>query len=381
MAVSRRKGNGSRVSAAIGEAVAAAEPKDMAASARGAGLRYVTDDRPGFTRRRSGTGYSYRDLDNCPIRDKTTLSRIRALAIPPAWSQVWICPTANGHIQATGRDQRDRKQYRYHARWHEVRDESKYYRLADFAMALPQIRAQVDSDLGRRGLPREKVLALIVALLEESLIRVGNSEYARTNRTFGLTTMLKRHVEIEGSAVRFEFKGKSGKRHSVQLRDRRLARLVGLCQDLPGQDLFQYIDEEGYRGTVGSADVNDYVRDASGADFTAKDYRTWAGTVEAACCLRDEAPPESDRAGQAVIAEAIRRAAERLGNTPAICRKSYVHPQVFESYRAGWLAGFFAGADKPRAGTNGLDPEERAVLALLQAATDTPTTTPKKNSR
>ena len=313
-------------------AMTVAVPEDVA---REAGLRYAHDDRPGITRRRAGTGFSYRDRDGATIRDRATLARIRGLAIPPAWTEVWICPDPRGHIQATGRDASGRKQHRYHARWRRRRDESKFDRMVAFAEALPAIRARCDADLARRGLPREKVLAAVVRLLELTLIRVGNDEYARLNRSFGLTTMRGRHVRVDGSAIRFRFPGKSGKRHDVGLRDRRLAAIVRRCQDLPGQDLFQYLDGEGAVHDVTSDDVNGYLRDITGGDFTAKDFRTWAGTVLAFRALSALRPPEGDADARHEIAAAMRTTAERLGNTPAVARDSYVHPAVIDAYLDG----------------------------------------------
>ena len=265
-----------------------------ASAAREAGLRYSTDSRPGWTRHRAGRGFSYRDTDGSTIRDAETIARIRALAIPPAWTDVWICPWPNGHLQATGRDARGRKQYRYHARWRARRDTDKFDRMLAFAKALPRIRKRCDADLARRGLPREKVLAAVVRLLELTLIRVGNDEYARLNRSFGLTTLRDRHVRVERSAIRFRFRGKSGKQHEVGLRDRRLARVVRTCQELPGQELFQYVDEDGLVRDVTSDDVNDYLRQVGGGAFTAKDFRTWAGTVLAYRALRALQPADSD---------------------------------------------------------------------------------------
>ena len=279
-----------------------ADPAEPRAAARDAGLRYASDASPGLTRRRSGRGFSYRDPDGVAVRDPETLARIKALAIPPAWTDVWICRWPNGHLQASGRDARGRKQYRYHDRWHERRGTDKFDRMLAFAEALPGIRARCDEDLARRGLPREKVLAAVVRLLELTLIRVGNDEYARLNQSFGLTTLRDRHASVDGTAIQFRFRGKSGQTHEVGLRDRRLASLVRRCQELPGQELFQYVDEDGDVQDVASDDVNAYLREASGGDFTAKDFRTWAGTVLAYRALRALAargrangPPERRR--------------------------------------------------------------------------------------
>jgi DNA topoisomerase-1 len=302
------------------------------------------------------------------VRDRVTLARIRALAIPPAWRDVWICPAPNGHIQAVGRDQKGRKQYRYHARWREVRDEAKYERMIAFARALPAIRSRVERDLRRRGLPREKVLATITRLLEVTLIRVGNEEYARHNRSYGLTTLRDRHVRFAGPRVVFRFRGKSGKSHEVGLEDRRLSRIVKRCQDLPGEELFQYLDGAGRGQSIESGDVNAYLRDASGCDFTAKDFRTWAGTVLAAWRLRALRGVGSAREARRNVLRAIEQVAARLGNTVAICRRCYVHPAVVESYLDGTLVRALARPRRAmRDGSAALSPQESAVLALLAA--------------
>jgi DNA topoisomerase-1 len=341
---------------------------DTRAVAREAGLRYATDSRPGFTRRRSGKGFSYRDTDGETIRDKSVLARIRSLAIPPAWTDVWICPWPNGHLQASGRDARGRKQYRYHPRWSEHRGTDKFDRMLAFAEALPRIRRRCDKDLARRGLPREKVIAGVVRLLETTLIRVGNDEYARLNRSFGLTTLRNRHVRIEGYAIRFRFRGKSGQDHEVGLRDRRLAGLVRRCQELPGQELFAYVDEEGEVRNIASDDVNDYLREASGGEFTAKDFRTWAGTVLAYRALRALQPGVGERGARENVVQAMRETADRLGNTPAVARGSYVHPALVEAYLDGAIPGALvevaeAQQEPPSSATPA---EEAAVMALLR---------------
>ncbi|MEX2142210.1 MAG: hypothetical protein WD894_23280 [Pirellulales bacterium] len=300
-----------------------AEPVD---SARLAQLRYVSDDQPGIRRQKRGTGFAYYEPADKPVRDKTTLLRIRRLVIPPAWTGVWISPHENGHLQATGRDARGRKQYRYHARWRQVRDETKYSKMLLFARALPKIRRQVEADLKLPGLSQRKVLATVVRLLEATLIRVGNDEYARTNNSYGLTTMQDKHVEVNGSQVRFKFRGKSGKWRAVELADRRLARIVDHCQDLPGQELFQYIDDEAVQRDVTSQDVNDYLREIAAEEFTAKDFRTWAGTVLAAMALEEFEKFDSKAQRKRNIVRAIEHVAERLGNTPSVCKKCYVHP-------------------------------------------------------
>jgi DNA topoisomerase-1 len=334
-------------------------------SAQAAGLRYVSDDQPGIRRKRAGTAFSYVAPDGQRIRDPRIVQRIKALVIPPAWTDVWICPDPNGHIQATGRDAKGRKQYRYHDRFRAVRDAAKYERLAAFADALPAIREQVEHDLRLKGIPRRKVLAAVVKLLEETSIRIGNEEYRRQNRSIGLTTMQDRHARFEpGGAVRFEFKGKSGRQHSVTLNDRRLARIVKRCQDLPGQELFQYLDEEGKRHSIESADVNEYLREISGGDFSAKDFRTWNGTVLALRYLRVCEAPSSATAGKRLVSGAIKSVAQNLGNTPAVCRKAYVHPVVLNAYLEGSLLPEAGVAEvKP---TDGLTDEEECVLGLLK---------------
>jgi DNA topoisomerase-1 len=344
---------------------AALAPEEAAKAAQ---LRYVTPDGPGIARRRAGKGFAYREPDGSPVRAPSTRFRIRKLAIPPAWTDVWICPDPNGHIQATGRDERGRKQYLYHPRWRAVRDETKFGRLVAFAEALPRIRAQVARDLARPGLSRERVLALILRLLETSLIRVGNEEYARSNRSFGLTTLRDEHVEIDGVRLHFEFRAKSGKLQTLDLRDPRLARLVKMCQDLPGQELFQYVDDAGARHAVGSADVNDYLRAASGGEaFTAKDFRTWEASVLAAQLLRSRAQPATLREARRLAKEAIAEVAARLNNTVAICRKSYIHPAILEGYADGSLHARLPG-NRPVNGRSpaGLSREEAAVLAFLK---------------
>jgi DNA topoisomerase-1 len=308
---------------------------DGVEAAEEAGLRYVSDQKPGYTRRSKGDDFEFLDLEGKVIQDEQRLLRIKRLAIPPAYTDVWICPLPNGHIQATGRDARGRKQYRYHERWREVRDENKYEKMALFGEALPKIRKRVEEDLALPGLPRNKVLATVVHLLERTFIRVGNEEYARENKSFGLTTMKDRHVEIKGSKLSFQFRGKSGIKHEVDVKDRRIARIVSKLQDLPGQDLFQYLDENGDRCDVTSQDVNDYLREITGQDFSAKDFRTWAGTVLAAIALNHVGAFETKKQAKANIKTAITAVSKLLGNTPAICRKCYVHPAVFETYLSG----------------------------------------------
>jgi DNA topoisomerase-1 len=340
---------------------------DPVAEAREADLIYVSDESPGIRRKRTSSGFRYVDQDGKAVRDPATLSRIKSLAIPPAWTDVWICPRRNGHLQATGRDARRRKQYRYHPRWREVRDRSKYERTIAFGEALPRIRERVRQDMSLRGLPREKVLATVVGLLETTMIRVGNEEYARSNGSFGLTTMLRRHVDVDGAELRFEFRGKGGKKHNVSVRDRRLARIVRQCQEIGGQELFQYLDEDGKARSIDSADVNEYLRQISGEDFSAKDYRTWAGTVLAAMALQELESFESATEAKSNLVQAVESVAKQLGNTPAICRKCYIHPDVIDRYLEGALPeALKRRAEAELIDTSGLRPEEAAVLALLR---------------
>lgn len=341
---------------------------DPIESSKAAGLRYVTDAKPGITRKPFRKSFRYFDADGALIRDKETLGRIKSLVIPPAWTHVWICPRANGHLQATGRDARGRKQSRYHPRWREVRDENKYERMKLFGQVLPTIRERVDHNLGMPGLPREKILATIVRLLETTFIRVGNEEYARENQSYGLTTMRTKHVDVAGATVRFKFKGKSGKHHDIDLSDRRLARIVKRCLDLPGYDLFQYVEDDGSLHSVGSADVNEYLREVSGQQFTAKDFRTWAGTVLACLSLREFEAFESETQAKKNVVQAIAAVAERLGNTPAVCRKCYVHPAVIECYMGGELLQTLEKSpEKEIAETAGaLRKEELELIHLLE---------------
>jgi len=333
---------------------------EPARAARTASLRYVTDAAPGIKRRRAGRGFLYLHPGGRPVRDRPTLMRIRAIVIPPAWDTVWICPHATGHIQATGRDARGRKQYRYHTRWREVRDETKYERMIAFGTALPKIRARVRRDLASTGLSRDRILAAIVALLQTTLIRVGNDEYARDNGSFGLTTMRNRHVDVAGGKIVFRFRGKSGKSHAIRLADPRLARLVKRCRDLPGQELFQYLDEAGEPQPVNSADVNAYLREIAGEDFTSKDFRTWAGTLIAACQLTGEAEPDKSE-----VLRAVERVAHQLGNTPAVARKCYIHPAVLEAYQDVALRSIWSQELGKQNGRRGLVKEESALLRFL----------------
>jgi DNA topoisomerase I len=345
--------------------IAAEDPKEAAASA---GLRYVSDESPGIMRWRKGASFVYYDKEGKRIRNPLELKRIRSLAIPPAWEKVWICAQANGHLQATGIDAKGRKQYRYHPTWRTVRDEAKFERLLSFAEVLPKIRAKVDEDMRRADLSREKVLATIVRLLEISLIRIGNEEYAKENNSFGLTTMRNRHVEVEGATIKFQFRGKSGKKHNVEVSDRRVARIIQKCQDLPGQQLFQYEDQAGEVAAIGSEDVNDYLQRITGQPFTAKDFRTWAGTILAAIALGKMEEVDSQTLAKKNIVTAIEAVAGLLGNTVAICRKCYIHPAVPTSYLEGTLARTLrVKADAQIAEhLHELKPEEAAVITLLR---------------
>ena len=342
---------------------------DPPTSAREAGLRYVSDEEPGIRREGAPGDFRYIDeRDGQKISDDATLARIRSLVIPPAWTEVWICAKQNGHIQAVGRDVRGRKQYRYHPRWREARDAAKYEHMLAFAKALPRIRRRVTRDVARCRLGREKVLATVVRLLELTLVRVGNEEYARNNESFGLSTLRDQHVSVSGHAIRFRFRGKAGKWHSIRVADRQIAGVLRRLQDLPGQRLFQYELPDGTIHDVESGDVNAYLREISGGDFTAKDFRTWAGTVLAAMALREMEAFDSQAQAKRNIVAAIEHAASRLGNTPAICRKCYVHPEVIESYLDGSMARVLErrAEKRLRESIGRLRPEEAAVLGLLQ---------------
>ncbi len=340
---------------------------EFAHSAEEAGLRYVSDERPGYTRRRAGKGFAYYDTRSDRITEPRTLYRIKALVIPPAWTEVWICPNPRGHIQVTGRDARGRKQYKYHPEWQEARDKEKFTRTLAFARALPAIRKAVARDIGGRKLDRRTVLATVVRLLEMTLIRVGNRSYARDNKSYGLTTFRNRHVEVHGTSAEFDFVGKSGKRHVVELTDRRATRIIKQLQELPGQELFQYLDEDGERRSVNSADVNKYLHEIAGEDFTAKDFRTWAGTVLAAWALSEFEKIDSQAVARRNITAAVKTVASRLGNTPAVCRSSYIHPEILNSYLDGSLIENLTREIKKtlRADLDGLSNEETAVYVLL----------------
>ena len=329
------------------------------------GLRYVCDSKPAIRRRRAGKGFVYFDARDRRITDPAILKRIRALVIPPAWTDVWICASPHGHIQATGRDAKGRKQYRYHAEYREAREDAKFEHMLQFAKTLPAIRATVAEHMSLRGLPREKVLATVVHLLEATLIRVGNDEYAKANQSYGLTTLRSDHVEVDGSEVRFQFTGKSGKEWSLAMRDRRVAKILRACQELPGQELLQYYDDDKTLRAVSSGDVNDYLREIAGYDVTAKDFRTWAGTVLMARHLHETGVAESERQAKKALRAALARVAASLGNTPAVCRKSYVHPHVIGAFLARRFTLEMAEAE-----ASGLRPDEAAVLAMLHALED-----------
>jgi len=335
---------------------------DAKAAIKAAHLRYVTDDRPGITRERQGDQFRYRDPAGKPIKDPEELRRIKAIGVPPAWTNVWICPDPNGHLQGTGRYARGRKQYRYHARWRSIRDETKYEHMLVFGSCLPKIRRRVEEDLAKPGLPREKVLAAVVRLMERTLARVGNPEYARENESFGLTTLRNRHVRVSRGRLELDFRAKSGVRHRSVVSDAKLARIVKRCRELPGSELFQYIDEEGNRHTIDSGDVNDYLREISGCEITAKDFRTWAASnlaLVAIAALNEERPSKRGSV------EIIKRVAQQLGNTPAVCRKSYIHPAVIESYLSGSLRTSPNGANGD--GPDSVWAVERQLINFLKA--------------
>jgi DNA topoisomerase I len=335
-------------------------------SARSAGLRYTTDARRGIRRKRNGRAFRYVGPDGRAIRG-AELTRIRSLVIPPAWTDVWISPDPRGHLQATGRDARGRKQYRYHSKWREVRDDTKYHRMIGFAHALPRIRRTTSDHLRRPGLPREKVLATVVRLLEKTLIRVGNDEYAKSNRSYGLTTMRDGHVDVTGARLRFSFRGKSGVEHEIDLDDRRLARIVKQCRDLPGYDLFQYLDGDDQRQSVGSEEVNAYLKEITGQDLTSKDFRTWAGTVLAAGLLIECEAVTSHAQAKRNIVSVVETVAGKLGNTKAVCRKCYIHPAIFDAYLDGSMTAFSSRRGKRALRAPGrLTRGEAVVLCLLQ---------------
>jgi DNA topoisomerase-1 len=346
--------------------IALADPEAAAKAAR---LRYVSDMLPGIRRVKGRGGFRYIGPDDKPVRDDKTLSRIQSLGIPPAYTEVWICPIPNGHIQATGRDAKGRKQYRYHPRWRAVRDETKYDRMLAFSEALPGLRARVLEDLSRPGLPREKVLATAIRLLETTRIRVGNDEYARQNDSYGLTTLKNDHVDVKGTTIHFHFRGKSGKNHEIDIRDSRAARVLRKCQELPGQDLFEYVDtEDGAVRRITSEDVNEYLRATTGETFTAKDFRTWAGTIEAARVLLACDPCESDTERRSTVSQAVKEVAALLGNTPAVCRKCYIHPAVLDAFLDGTLHGALPLHDAPDSDSKTVTPVDAVALSSEEAA-------------
>lgn len=340
---------------------------DPELAAQQARLRYIADGEPGYRRRRCGKGFSYYDPQGRPVRDAAQRQWLRSLVIPPAWREVWISPYRNGHILATGRDEKGRKQYIYHPRWTELRAQTNFHQLLAFGEALPALRQRIDADLRRPGLPRERVLALVVHLLETTLIRVGNPEYAKQNRSYGLTTLKSRHLEVHGSSMHFEFRGKSGKLHALDLRDRRVARIIRQCQELPGQELFQYVDEEGRRHCVDSADVNEYLSHNTGEEFTAKVFRTWGGSTMMVQTLRELPPPGTRKEAEKRVREAIREASRRLMNTVAVCRRHYVHPVIAQHYLAGRFHELCASG---ACGDEALQEHERALMNLLRADLD-----------
>lgn len=335
-----------------------------------AGLRYVSDTRPGIRRRRRGKGFSYIDTRDRTITDPQVRERIGALAIPPAWSDVWICPSPHGHIQATGRDDRGRKQYIYHPRWREISERTKFDRLRSFGETLTKIRRRTHKDLAQRSLTRTKILATIVEILDRTFIRIGNKEYAEENASLGVTTLRNRNVDVSGDSIRFRFRGKGGRQHEVGLRDRRLARIIDACHEIPGQELFQYRGEEGEYLPVQSADVNDYLRDIAGDLFTAKDFRTWRGTVLATHLLSQAEPPRTKRDARTMVAETVREVAGVLGNTPTVCRKYYIHPGIVDLYQSGELAerrqAFRPNGNGRSAAAWDLDRDERFLLCVLR---------------
>lgn len=332
-------------------------------------MRYVSDALPGISRLAWGKGFRYRAADGSALKDAATLRRIKGLVIPPAWREVWICPDPNGHIQAVGRDQRGRKQYRYHDKWREVRDEAKFSHMLAFGKALPQIRAQLQRDMRAPELSRKKVLATLVRLLESTLIRIGNEAYVKQNQSHGLTTLYEKHVTIEGSKIKFRFRGKSGVEHDIELQDIKIARILRRMMDLPGQHLFQYIDDEGQAQQIESADVNQYLQDMADQAFSAKDFRTWAGTVLAAQELASLETASSPTQAKRNINNAVGNVAKRLGNTKAICRKCYIHPEVIQAYLDGSLSERWKliGGDSPADDSGLLSEEERATLGFLEA--------------
>ncbi|MBF6607119.1 MAG: DNA topoisomerase IB [Flavobacterium sp.] len=340
--------------------------RDPKVTARAVGLRYSANFGKGYYRIRKNEQFQYIDHENVRIKDKEILARISSLVLPPAWENVWISPYANGHLQATGIDAKGRKQYRYHADWNKIRNQSKFYRLRRFAEALPAIREKTDNDLARKGLPYEKVVALVVKLIELTHIRIGNDAYKKLYGSFGLTTLRDKHVKIESSKVYFDFVGKKGVKHKIALQSRKLANLVKKCRDIPGQDLFQYYDDEGRRRTIGSADVNNYLKEVTGEDFTAKDFRVWAGSVHALCAFKEIGEPDNQTDCKRKIVEVLDTVASKLGNTRTVCKKYYVHPSVIATYQNGKISSY---GIQPNIADNNLNPEEEALVRLLESET------------
>ncbi len=347
----------------------AADTADAMETARTVGLRYLTDNQAGIRRRRAGKGFTYRGPGEGKIQNPDELERIRSLRIPPAWKDVWISPVPESHLQATGRDAKGRKQYIYHPRWRALRDQNKFSRMVAFGMALPRIRERTERDLGLPGLARNKVLATVVRLLEKTLIRVGNKEYVRENQSYGLTTLERSHLDVKGARVRFSFRGKSGKEHTIEVNDRRLARIVKQCREIPGHELFRYVDDDGQYRAIDSSDVNAYLREIGGECFTAKDFRTWGGTVHAAAALKETGPFKSEREAKKNIVETVKRVSHHLGNKPSICRTYYIHPAVIETYMDGSLLRILDEWEREGARNSGphqLKPVEKAVLDILR---------------
>jgi DNA topoisomerase-1 len=367
-------GNHLAVMVRASAATVSANGDHPAGAARAGGLRYVTDVRPGISRRRAGRGFTYEDSQGRRVTDRDELARIRALAVPPAWVDVWICPDPLGHIQATGRDARGRKQYRYHPEWRVLRDETKYERIVAFGEALPSIRERTERDLALPGLPRDKVLAAVMRILDTSLLRIGNPEYAKMNDSFGLTTLQDKHAKVEGSSLRFRFRGKGGKEHAVHIQDRRLAAIVKRCQAIPGQELFQYIDDDGESGAIESGDVNEHLREICGDEFSTKDFRTWGGTVLAGEALVAQGQFGSESEAKSNVVEAVKEVAAQLNNTPAVSRKSYVHPEVIRAYMDGHLVSVWRQAENSVSEwVEGLRREEAILLTVLKSRLEEPT--------
>ena len=339
---------------------------DSPGSASAAGLRYLPDTRPGFSRRLKGTKFQYLDAKGNLVTDEKTLDRIRKLVIPPAWTDVWICPSPNGHIQATGRDVKGRKQYLYHANWNHSRNQTKFGRMLAFGKILPAIREQISSDMKSKALSRRKITAIVLNLLDQSLIRVGNRSYARSNKSYGLTTLRDKHVKINGPEIRFEFVGKKGVAHTISLKDKKLAQLVKKCKDIPGYDLFQYYDEAGERHTLESGDVNQYLKEITHTDFSAKDFRTWGGTVRMVACLEKMLQENPELEKEKTVKEAFKEVAKGLGNTPAVCSKYYVHPQIVDLFREDKLLVFLKKHNAAKPKNKHLSGTEELVLKMLK---------------